>query len=135
MLRIVTLVLAAALLGTVGCGSTETTAATPSGIRSVSPAEASALAAEEGVEVIDVRTPGEFAGGHLADATLVDFEALDFASRIGELERDGRYVVYCRSGNRSAQAVARMEELGFTDVADVEGGILAWEAADLPVVR
>lgn len=100
----------------------------------VQPADVDALVAS-GVTVIDVRTPQEFAEGHLAEATLIDFYEPDFATRIGELDPDGEYLVYCRSGNRSGQAVALMDELGFDRVFDLDGGVLAYDAAGLPLER
>lgn len=68
--------------------------------------------------VIDVRTPEEFAAGHVEGALLIDVSAPDFAERIAELDPEGEYLVYCRSGNRSAQAVATMRDTGL----DVEDG-------------
>ncbi len=73
------------------------------------------------VIVIDVRTPAEFAQGHVAGAELIDIQAPDFRERIAELDRDGSYFVYCRTGNRSATAVSIMADLGFTDVVDARG--------------
>ncbi len=84
--------------------------------------------------VIDVRTPDEFATGHLADARLIDIQGAAFRSAIGALDRDEPYFVYCRSGNRSAQAIAVMEELGFVEVFDA-GGLAELAAAGAPVVR
>jgi len=98
----------------------------------VTPAQAAEIAAGD-VTVIDVRTPEEFAEGHLADATLIDFYADDFAARIAALPADEPYLVYCRSGNRSGQAVALMEELGFGTVYDMDGGIVAYAAEGLPL--
>ena len=105
------------------------------GIRLVAPADAAAILddAPTGLVVLDVRTADEFAGGHLAGATVLDFYADDFADRLAELDRDAPYLIYCRSGNRSGQTRALMDDLGFADVADVEGGILAWAGAGLPV--
>lgn len=91
------------------------------------------LLADPEVTVIDVRTPDEFAAGHIERARLVDFSAPDFSDRIAELDRSATYFVYCRSGNRSAQAAAVMAELGFTDVSHLDGGIVAWTAAGAPV--
>ncbi|MEZ5100772.1 MAG: rhodanese-like domain-containing protein [Thermoleophilia bacterium] len=71
--------------------------------------------------IVDVRTPGEFAAGHVAGAVNIDVQADDFDDRIAELAKDGAYVVYCRSGNRSAQAVERMRAAGFTDLTDGGG--------------
>lgn len=68
--------------------------------------------------IIDVRTPAEFAGGHLDGAVNIDIQSPDFASRIDELARDGSYVVYCRSGNRSGMAMAQMLDMGFTEVSN-----------------
>lgn len=109
------------------------TAVTP--VTLLAPAEAQELIAGGDVAVLDVRTPEEFAEGHVAGATLIDFYAPDFAERIAALDRDATYVVYCRSGNRSSQATALMAERGFPAVSDVEGGVLAWEAAGLPLER
>lgn len=104
------------------------------GVRVVDPAAAAELlAATPAPILVDVRTPQEFAEGHLDGATLVDLNAPDFADRIASLDRDASYVIYCRSGNRSAAAREVMAELGFTDVADIRGGIQAWSAAGLPV--
>jgi rhodanese-related sulfurtransferase len=73
--------------------------------------------------VIDVRTPQEFAAGHLAGAQNVDVEAADFASRIASLDKGAPYLVYCHSGRRSAIAAAEMATAGFTDIVD--GGAMA----------
>lgn len=94
---------------------------------------AALLASEPDRIVLDVRTPQEFAAGHLEGAVLVDFNAPDFAERIAEFDPDADYVIYCRSGNRSSGARAVMAEQGFSDVVDVDGGILAWEQAGLPI--
>lgn len=112
-------------------------AAASTGIRVVSPEEAAAIAADPPADlvVLDVRTPDEFAEGRLTDAVLIDFYEPDFAERLAELDRDVPYVLYCRSGNRSGQVRAVMTELGFTDVADVDGGVLAWAQAGLPLER
>jgi phage shock protein E len=99
----------------------------------VTPHQAAVLATDAGVTVIDVRTPEEFAEGHIEDATLIDFSARDFTDRIAELDPEQEYLVYCRSGNRSGQAVAIMRELGFGRVFDMEGGTVAYAAAGLPL--
>ena len=107
-----------------------------SGIRLVSAEAGEAIRTDppEGLVVLDVRTPEEFAEGHLEDAVMIDFYEEDFADQLAELDPDAPYLLYCRSGNRSSQAVEIMRELGFTDVADVDGGILAWDEAGLPIV-
>jgi phage shock protein E len=97
----------------------------------VTPQEAAELAAEPDVTVIDVRTPEEFDEGHLEGATMIDLSAPDFADRVAELDPDQEYLVYCRSGNRSGQAVAIMSELGFERLFDMDGGTVAYVAAGL----
>lgn len=107
------------------------------GVRLVSAADGSAIQADppEDLVILDVRTPDEFAEGHVEGATMLDFYQPDFAERLAELDPDQPYLLYCRSGNRSEQAAALMEQLGFRDVAEVDGGILAWTSGGHPVVR
>jgi rhodanese-related sulfurtransferase len=73
-----------------------------------------------------VRTPEEYAAGHVDGATLVNFQDPGFAAAIEELDPEVDYVVYCRSGNRSAQAATQMRAIGL-DVTD--GGALTDMAA------
>lgn len=68
--------------------------------------------------IIDVRTPAEYAEGHLDGAMNIDVQAADFADRIAELPTDAEYIVYCRTGSRAGAAVAQMTALGFTDVTN-----------------
>jgi phage shock protein E len=121
---------AAAPAGETAGGSTEI-----SGISTVSVDAAAAIAADPPADLVllDVRTPEEFAEGHLEGAVLIDFYDADFADQLAALDRDVPYLVYCRSGNRSGQAMSVMEDLGFTSAVDVDGGIVAWSAAGLPV--
>lgn len=76
-----------------------------------------------GTIVLDVRTPAEYAGGHLAQAQNIDIEASDFANQIAALDKNATYAVYCRSGNRSGTALEQMTAAGFTHVYDLAGGI------------
>ena len=69
--------------------------------------------------IIDVRTPEEFAAGHLEGAVLIDIKDASFDSKIAALDPDASYIVYCRSGNRSAQAVERMRGAGIDDITDL----------------
>ena len=104
-------------------------------VRVVEPAAASELLGDGNDRILlDVRTPEEFDEAHLDGALLIDFYRDDFESAIDELDRDASYVIYCRSGNRSGQTRELMAELGFTDVADIDGGIVAWRAEGLPTV-
>jgi len=110
-----------------GCGGTSTEAS----FELVAPPAAAEVIAGESPVVLDVRTPEEYAEGHLADAVLIDFYDADFAVQLDELDKDVTYVVYCRSGNRSESTIQTMRELGFTDVVEVAGGIQAWVASGL----
>jgi len=85
--------------------------------------------------IIDVRTPEEYDGGHLENAVMIDFRADDFEDRISELDRDKTYVIYCRTGVRSAGALDVMERLGFTEVYNILEGIVGWTDAGFPVVQ
>jgi rhodanese-related sulfurtransferase len=77
--------------------------------------------------VLDVRTPAEFAGGHLPGALNVDIQSRDFETRIGALDRRKTYLVYCRSGNRSTKAVQAMERMDFQSVYHMTEGVIGWE--------
>lgn len=91
--------------------------------------------ARSGVTLLDVRTPAEFASGHLDGARNVDVNSADFAATLSGLSTEGTYAVYCRSGNRSGTAVTQMVDQGFTRVFHLAGGITAWQAAGHPVAR
>ena len=130
--------LAAAAVGLLALGAcssdetvTEPAAAEVPGTPAPGPASAAA-ALEEGATVIDVRTPEEYDEGHVEGAQLLDVQAPGFDDRIAELDPGVTYVVYCRSGNRSAQAAVRMVDAGLTVL---DGGSLddmlgaGWPAA------
>ncbi|OJW00649.1 MAG: hypothetical protein BGO47_02295 [Microbacterium sp. 67-17] len=92
------------------------------------------VAVPEGTVIIDVRTPDEYAEGHLEGAINVNLQSGSFEQQIAEQPLDGTYIVYCRTGNRSAQAVAIMTDLGFTDVTDAGGVSDASAATGIPIV-
>jgi rhodanese-related sulfurtransferase len=95
----------------------------------VDPAEAARLVAD-GALMIDVREPDEFAAGHAPGATNVPLDTLDPDA----LAKDRTIVTTCRTGHRGAIAAARLQAAGF-DVRNLAGGMTAWAAAGLPVVR
>jgi len=88
---------------------------------------------QPGTIVIDVRTPTEFASGHLAAARNINIEGADFAARIGALDKNATYAVYCRSGNRSGAALEQMTAAGFTHTYDLAGGVGAWQSMGGPM--
>ena len=85
--------------------------------------------------ILDVRTPEEFDGGYIEGAINIDYYSEDFRAQLETLDKDKTYLIYCRTGRRSAGARDIMAELGFIEVYNMSGGIVEWEAQGLPVVR
>ena len=77
-------------------------------------------------QVIDVRTPEEYALGYIKGAILIDYKASDFQASISALNRNVTYLIYCRSGNRSGKASIIMDSLGFKKIYDLKGGFMNW---------
>lgn len=90
--------------------------------------------AKPGVTIIDVRTISEYSAGHLQGAVNMDVEGMTFANDILDLDKTKTYAVYCASGARSYKAATMMSDAGFTDVYDLDGGVMMWQAAGLPLV-
>lgn len=74
-----------------------------------------------GSVVLDVRTPAEYASGHLSDAVLMDVQQPDFEAKIADLDPSQTVYVYCRSGNRSERAAGILRAKGFTNVSNIGG--------------
>lgn len=121
---------AAVTLVGAGCSDDDPTTVAPAATESAEP-DAGIVEALAARTVIDVRTPAEFDAGHVEGALNLDVQDPGFDAAVSELPKDGSYVVYCRSGNRSAAAATRMSELGFTDVLDA-GAFDALAAAGVP---
>jgi glyoxylase-like metal-dependent hydrolase (beta-lactamase superfamily II)/rhodanese-related sulfurtransferase len=87
------------------------------------------------VQIVDVRDPDEYGGilGHIHGARLIPLE--DLRAHLDGLDKDAGIVTVCRSGARSAQAVTVLEKAGFARVANLSGGMIAWNHARLPVER
>lgn len=97
-------------------------------IETVSVSEfATTLASQPDRRIIDVRTTEEFADGHISGAQNIDFYAEDFLNQFEQFAPDEPLAIYCRSGNRSSQALRQLRQAGFTDIVELEGGIVAWE--------
>ena len=90
-----------------------------------------AIQATPNPQVVDVRTPEEFASGHLIQAQNVNWMNPDFVANSVKYDKSKPIFVYCKSGGRSHKAAEKLAELGFTNVIEMEGGILKWEAAGL----
>lgn len=120
--------------GTVAVSAGPTASAAPTSGAELGTAEFAAALKRPGTTIVDVRTPQEYAQGHLPGAVNVDVSSPGFAARIATLDPSAPYAVYCKSGNRSGVAVAAMVEQGFTDAYHLGGGIGAWQEAGGEVV-
>lgn len=85
------------------------------------------------ITLVDVRTPEEYAGGHIPGAINISFSSEQFGTLINALPKGKSVYLYCLSGARSASAAAVFGEKGFTRIYDLEGGLLAWRNAHLPL--
>lgn len=101
----------------------------------VDAAGAARLLAGGGVVVLDVRTPREFAAGHIAGARLIDFNASNFEQQLAQLDRKQKYLVHCAVGGRSGKSLSTFRKLGFEQVVHLDGGMKAWQAAGQPVTK
>jgi len=88
-----------------------------------------------GAVLLDVRTPEEYVDGHLAQATNIDWNGDNFEPFVSRLDKNAPTFVYCQRGGRSADAADKLRSLGFKKVYELGGGLNAWQAAGLPVVK
>lgn len=102
------------------------------GITSVSASEFSSEVQEEGAVILDIRTSQEYNTGRIAGAVNIDYYRSDFKNQLEKLDRNQAYKLYCNSGNRSGGALKIMQEMGFTNVVELNGGIQSWISAKLP---
>lgn len=77
--------------------------------------------------VLDVRSPEEFAMGYIEGARNINVNAPDFSNQVASIDKNSTVYVYCKSGSRSAKASGILKDLGYSNVVDLDGGILAWE--------
>jgi thioredoxin len=85
---------------------------------------------KDSVQILDVRTPAEYAGGHIKNTLLANWnDAKEFERRISFIDKKKPVYVYCLAGGRSAAAAAKMRTMGFENVYELTGGINAWKAA------
>ncbi len=85
---------------------------------------------EENTVILDVRTPKETAEGKIAGAIELDVKANNFKEKVGALDKNKTYLVYCRSGRRSVKACGIMEEMGLEKLYNLEGGYQAWSTVN-----
>lgn len=100
----------------------------------ITPADAARLGTPSDTVWLDVRSPMEYREVHLAGSRLIPLDAMDGSSLASELTGK-KVVIICRSGQRAKRAAATLAAAGVGDLAILDGGVLAWEAAGLPVNR
>ncbi|OQB06711.1 MAG: Thiosulfate sulfurtransferase GlpE [bacterium ADurb.Bin212] len=98
-------------------------------IKSVSDNEALEIIQKRpGLVIVDVRTPEEYAEGHIDSAINIDFYDPDFNNKLKSLDRDLPYLIYCRSGSRSSMAIDYFRNLGFVELYELGGGYNSWQS-------
>lgn len=107
---------------------------TPKQVKTIAPKDfAQKIDENPNAQILDVRTPDEFAGGHLNKAVNIDwYEKEAFTKKVSAYDKSKPVFVYCMAGSRSRRAAAKLHELGFKQVYDLDGGIVKWNAAGLP---
>ena len=123
VLRRIRIAIVVALLALVGVGVSACS----------SPAEPVAVSSD--AVIIDVRTPAEFAAGHLEGALNLDWNGGTLTSQVSKLPTDGEYLLYCKSGNRAGQALAAMQSAGFTNVTNLGSLQEASSATGISIVK
>ena len=119
------------------CGGAAKTAVEPATIDVASLADTvdvvtvNALLDNENVLILDVREQSEYDDGHIPGITLIPMG--EVPARLNEIPTDKEVILTCRSGNRSGQVADFLRQQGYTNVHNMEGGIVAWEAAGLPI--
>lgn len=94
------------------------------------------ISANKDVVVLDVRTPKEFAQGHIAGAVNINIHNSAFSQQVATLDRDTLYIVHCAvnpRGGRGDKSIHIMNQLGFSNLLSLDGGLNAWKRADLPI--
>jgi len=135
----VSLIIGVILTG--GCVSTETVPPNQETqiIENITPPEAFALIQDNhnnpDFVILDVRTPEEFADGHIENAINLDYYSETFQDELDKLDKKKTYLIYCRSGKRSSNALNIAGELEFREAYNMLGGILEWQAEGLPLTK
>jgi rhodanese-related sulfurtransferase len=83
--------------------------------------------------ILDVRTIEEHETGHIPDSVNINYKSPKFREEVSKLDKEKIYLTYCRSGARSTKSAEIMKELGFQNIYMIDGGIIAWNKAGLPI--
>jgi phage shock protein E len=87
------------------------------------------------ITIIDVRTPAEFAEGHIAEAKNIDLRSADFAKALAQLDKTKPYLVHCAGGHRSTTSLDTFKKLGFKTLIHLDGGLTSWTKEGHPIVK
>jgi len=122
----------------IACGQKENSKSNNTGddqasISLISPADLNSV--NKDILLIDVRTPQEFASGHLENAVNIDYFDSDFNAQFKNLDKNKPVYLYCKSGRRSANAAEKLEDMGFVKIYDLEGGTVNWKAKGLTLSK
>ncbi len=115
-----------------GCTQAQNTQQTKESRKLSATAFAQEINKTEDAVIVDVRTPGEFAKGHLTNALNIDWSSSEFDKQVATLDKTKPVFIYCLSGSRSAGAADRMRKEGFENIIELPGGMMDWRANNLP---
>lgn len=93
------------------------------------------LSSNPTVTVLDIRSPKEIRDGHIDGAVFANFFDEDFEQQLTRLDRNKPYIVHCKGGGRSTKALTVLEDLGFTDITHMDGGLDDWKRDALPLTK
>lgn len=96
-------------------------------IKMVSPEEMQSLLERDDIQLVDVRTAGEYKEGYIEHAQNIDFRSPSFEEEIVKLDKTKPVVVYCKSGGRSGKCTEKLKDAGFVKIYDLDGGFEKWK--------
>ena len=105
------------------------------GVKLISPAEFKEKIETGEYVLVDIRTPEEYQSGHIEGAINIDYYAPDFKEQVSQLDRNKKYLYYCRSGHRSGEAEILAKTFNFSEVYELDGGINAWQKVGFQVKK
>jgi rhodanese-related sulfurtransferase len=127
MKHLITLLFAAFMISCGNAQQNDDALANGTIMKTINATEAQVIIAENSdLQIIDVRTDGECAQGMIKGAVQINISDEDFKTKISELDKNGKYLVYCKAGGRSANAQKMMKKSGFTTVYNLDGGYMNW---------
>ena len=105
------------------------------GYSSVSPTESTQMINHDDALILDVRENNEYSEGHIINSLHIPLSSLKTRMKDLEKHKTKKVIIACRSGHRSSQACATLKKEGFVQVFNLSGGVMAWESANLPLIK